>query len=60
MKLNEFLNIAKFIFILISFVITINFFDAHLFKEYEKTGNILFLIGGIVILFFIIKNGIWV
>lgn len=60
MKYNDYFNIAKFLFIFISIVIIINLFDRQLFKEYEKSGNILFLIGGIVILFFISKAGLWI
>lgn len=59
MKQNNYFSIAKNLFILIAIIITIYIFDVQLFKEYEKTGNILFLIGGIVILFLILKAGLW-
>ena len=57
MKQNKYFNIAKFLFILITIIIANNLFYAQLFKEYEKTGNILFLFGGILIFVFIIKAG---
>ncbi len=53
MKLNNYFSTTRILFILLAIIITIYPFDVQLFKEYEKTGNILFLIGGIAILLFI-------
>jgi len=60
MKTNNYFSTAKNLFILIAIIITIYLFDVQLFKEYEKTGNILFLIGGILIFLFLLNSGFMV
>ncbi len=59
MKHNDHFSIGKylFIFIFIFIFISLRFFYTQLFKEYEKTGNILFLIGGILIFLFLLNSG---
>jgi hypothetical protein len=59
MKQNNYFSTTRILFILLAIIMANNLFYTQLFKEFEKTGNILFLIGGIVILFLILKAGLW-